>query len=253
MNEENIDKALLGFDDESESPELAGLGTAIGMKFAAVQRAAINKFAAVKTKTAIIKSNMTKGQALLTAQSSNLDMETRKNWAAGKIMFTDVVKYIRKDVTGLAGMVDVFVDSITKEVGITNISKARFEDGENMMLERIELEYAKFLTPGAGIVAVKVGQYAPIVNTDDSALINGELEVIIGGKSFLRIPVSSICEPKKYVVGSLANGFNFKAPKLIKEKEEIQVRIHFAGTMVAGVGNTQAINVKLIGDSTKLR
>jgi hypothetical protein len=39
---------------------------------------------------------------------------------------------------------------------------------------------------------------------------------------------------------------------LIKEKEEIQVRIHFAGTM-ASQANADIIEVKFVGDSTKLR
>ena len=39
----------------------------------------------------------------------------------------------------------------------------------------------------------------------------------------------------------------------IKEKEEIQVRIHFAGAMVATALHSQVVTVKFIGDSTKLR
>ena len=258
MDTENIDKALLGFDDESESPELAGLGAAIGIKFNQLHRVAANKFAAAKTAKALIQSNLTKGQTLLTAQSQNLEIETRKNWAAGKIMFADVVKYIRRPITNAAGMVDLFQDIVAKEVGISNISKGRLDDGENLMLERIELEYDMPVTVINDVdpysATIKKSDFAPIsILTTDPALMNGELEVVIGGRSMLRIPVASICEPKKDVVGSLANGFNFKAPKLIKEKEEIQVRIHFAGAMVATALHSQVVTVKFIGDSTKLR
>jgi len=242
-----IEKALLGFEDESESVELGALVRKTGIALTPVNKVALNTFAAQNVQKAIVEKNLTKGQGLLTAQSENLELETKKNWAAGRIMFTDVAKYIRRPITLAAGMVDLFQDNVVKEVGICNISKARLDDGENIMLERIELGYDR----GSGI-AEKTAQYAPITNTDDPALFNAELELVVGGRSILRIPVSSIRDPKKDVVGSLANGFNLNAPKLIKEKEEIQVRIHFAGTM-ASSSNADIIEVKFIGDSTKLR
>jgi len=247
MNTENIEKALLGFDDESQTAELAAVAARTSISLTPVNKIALNNFAAQSVQKAVIEKNLTKGQGLLTAQSPNLELETRKNWAGGKIMFADVAKYIRRPITLAAGMVDLFQDTVVKEVGICNISKGRFDDGENIMLERIELGYDR----GSGITE-KTAQFAPVTNTDDAALFNGELEVVVGGRSILRIPVSSIRDPKKDVVGSLANGFNLNALKLIKEKEEIQVRIHFAGTM-ASTTNADIIEVKFIGDSTKLR
>lgn len=245
MNQENIEKALLGLEDESESTELGAVLRKMNVPLTPANKIAMNQFAAQTVQKNIIQKNLTKGQGLMVAQASNLELETRKNWNAGRISFTDAEKYIRRDISLAAGMVDMFEDSVSKEVGVTNVSKGRLEDGENLMLERIELNFDR----GTGITT-KTADLAPITNADDNALFNGEIEVMAGGKSIIRVPASSFCVPK--ADGSPANGFNLKAPKLIKEKEEIQVRIHFAGTM-ASSSDKDIIEVKLIGDSTKLR
>jgi len=245
MNQENIEKALLGLDDENESTELGLVLRKMNVPATPANKIAMNQFAAQTIQKNIIEKNLTKGQGLIVAQAENLELETRKNWKAGRVSFTDTEKYIRKDISLAAGMVDMFEDSVSKEVGVTNVSKGRLEDGENLMLERIEVNFDR----GAGITT-KTADLAPVTNADDNALYNGELEIMAGGKSIIRVPVSSFCIPK--VQGSPANGFNLKAPKLIKEKEEIQVRIHFAGTMATST-DKDIIEVKLIGDSTKLR
>ncbi len=245
MNQENIEKALLGFEDETESAELGAVLRKMSIPSTPANKIALNQFASQAIQKNILEKNLTKGQSLIIKQAENLELETRKNWNAGRVSFTDAEKYIRRDISLSAGMVDMFEDSVSKEVGVTNVSKGRLEDGENLMLERIEVNYDR----GTGITT-KTADFAPVTNTDDNALYNGELEVMSGGKSIVRIPVSSFCVPKTQ--GSPANGFNLKAPKLIKEKEEIQVRIHFAGTMNTG-SDKDIIEVKLIGDSTKIR
>ena len=247
MNQENIEKALLGFDDESESVELGAVLKKMNIPSSPVNKAALNKFAAQSIKRNIVQKNLTKGQGLLYAQASNLELETRKNWDAGRISFTDAEKYIRKDISLGAGMVDLFEDSVAKEVGTTNISKGRLDDGENLMLERVEVSFDR----GTGITT-KTADFAPVDNTVDNALFNGELEIISGGKTIIRIPLNSFNIPRE--LGCPANGFNLKSPKLIKEKEEIQARIHFpSGIAMTSGSDKDIIEVKFIGTATKIR
>lgn len=198
---------------------------------------------------AIVNTTMSDGQKLLAAKIEKLNADAREKFASGQLEFTDLVKYIRRDVSLQGGNFDVFEESVDKETGVSNFSKARLAPGENIMLERIEVMYDR----GTGITT-KTADLAPVINTDDNALFNGEIEVKANGKLLVSIPVCSLNQPPKGMQGLAANcnGFNLKAPKLIKENEDIQITVKFAGTM-ASSSDKDIIEVKLIGDGIRIR
>jgi hypothetical protein len=200
-------------------------------------------------KESLIKTTLTDGQKLIAAKSDQLSSDAQRKLENGQLEYTDLVKFIRRDITSQASNFNVFEESVDKEHGVSNFSKARLAAGENLMLERIELSYDR----GSAITA-KTADLAPVGNSDDNALYNGEISVYAGGKLLLNVPINAMNQPPKGVQGLTANcnGFNLKAPKLIKDNDEIQITIHFAGTMNSG-GDKDIVEVKLIGDGIKSR
>jgi len=240
---------LLGIDDELEEDlDLEGLGRRYGMS----QRLkkGVKRYGNRKARKAMVKRNITKGQASLTAKVKTLDTDTRKKWKEGTLQFDDGVFFVRKDITDASGIVEVFTDALDKATGITNISKGKLPEFVNLALERVELRYDVLATANQ---ALTVFDYLPLAETDDPALMNGELEMLVEGKPIFKILVNKFLEPDKKVVGSPACGFNFKAVKHIREARDIQFRIHFAGTMTNAGTDTHAIEITLKGDATKPR
>jgi hypothetical protein len=224
----------------------------LGIEKAVVSK--VNDPAAVKavneqTKVILAESVLTPAHKLLIAKSNELEPSTLKKWENNGIEFFDAVKYVRKDVSLLAGSIDIFTDSLDKEPGITNFTKARLDSNENLMLERIELNYDR----GTGITT-KTADLAPIVSSDDNAIFNGEVEIQVGGKTIAKIPVSSFSDAPKgqNAVEKKCNGFNLSSPKLIKEGEEIQIRLITVGT-IASSSDKDIIEFKLLGAATRSR
>lgn len=216
-----------------------------------VQKIAPDKVAEISkiVAKAFVNSTMTDGQKHLAAKAKLLSQEAQSKLANGQMEFTSLVKYIRRDISLLAGNFNVFEESVDKETGVSNFSKARLSPSENMMLERIELNFDR----GTGITT-KTADLAPIANTDDNALYNGEVEIQANGRVIANIPVNSFNMPPRGVQGVAGNcnGYNLSAPKLIKEDEDIQIVIKFAGTMATST-DKDIVEFKLIGDGVKVR
>lgn len=191
---------------------------------------------------------MTKDQALIVANMENLPDETKIKWRNKQLRYYDSVKYVRKDISSKSGMLEIFTDDLDKVVGVTNVSKGKLDTGEVLNIRRIELMYDN----GSGITT-KTADLAPLAATDDNALLNGEVEVKIGGATVLKVPTNAFTQPDQTVQGSQANGFNLKAPILVDDKRDIQIIVHFAATVASAGGTSDILEFKLIGAGLRQR
>lgn len=243
MDENQI---LLGIenDDMMDDEILEGLGrnARVGMS-AGIKRVA-RGFAARKTQQASLQ---TPGQRFLNSKVANLDPATQKAVKSGNLRFGEGVYYVRKVITGLSGIQEVFqsTDTWDMTVGVTNLDKGKLPDYVNLALRRVEINYVT----ATGATA-KTAQYAPMVNAStDDALINGEIEMKVNNRTIFKLPARQFLNPIKN--GSPANGYDLKSMVDVKAGEDIQILIHFAGTMA---GTTpECIEFVLIGDKTQLR
>ena len=184
----------------------------------AEQLGAVRRVIARRGRAIAISKFMTKQQSLLAANSKRLPQETQKRWADGRMRFYDPVKYVRKVVTSLGGRIEIFTDDLDKIPGITNISKGKLNEGEALNLGRIEL----MVDTQAGIDE-KTADLAPISTSEDNAILNGEVELVIGGMVVVAIPANRFTHPEPGESNSAANGFNLKAPIPISDKDDIQI------------------------------
>lgn len=192
----------------------------------------------------------TRGMEFLDTQVENLNPYSQGLAKAKRLRYEDKVIYIRKRVDGKSGIMDLFEDSDDKVVGITNLSKQKLSDGENLAVERIEVNFAAL---AASITKANEAKFKPLEpGTSDAVLLNAELELTSEGNSILRLPLNKFVDT--YLDGAgQKNGYNLKTPRLIKEKETIQVKLHFpSGSTTAVTTDQQAyIDVALIGAGTK--
>jgi len=236
---------LTGLGSEDiENLEIEGLGVVRNLP--AQQKKGIVKAINTQVRKAIVQKGVTKEQNLLVAKQGSLSNETQKKWAKGELMFRDAAHYVRKVVTTGSGILEVFDDTLNKVVGITDFVDQQLPSGVNMMVRRIELNYDT-----ASGITEKTADFAPITNTEDNGLYNGEVEVRVGEKSVFRHPVNQFLQPDRKVVGSPANGVNLDSPFLIKEDQKVQILIHFAAAMT--VGNAAYAEFVLKGTETSPR
>ena len=190
-----------------------------------------------------VRSTVTKGQALLFSKRSKLNTSTREAIKNGEVKFRDLLFYIRRNITAEAGMTDTIEAKIDKEAGVTNLEKGMLPAKVNMMLSRVEINFDQ-----ASDITEKTADLDPLTSSDDNAIYNGELELLVGSRTIFRLPVNSFVHPDRRSPEGPKNGFNLSAPVLIKENENIQARFHLVGTLPASSTANSIVEVKLIGD-----
>ena len=178
----------------------------------------------------------------LALHSKQFSTDTKRGIASGSVKSGDETFYIRREITGQTGIFEMFNDTIDKVAGITNISKAKLPELVNLLMDRMTIR------EGEG-TDVKNAEYNPMTyGSTDPALLNGEISVVVGGKTVFTLPVNDFMKPKKNTMGP-ADGRDFDVPVFIPEQTNIQIRIEFAGT----VDNTNQhfVEVAFHGASTK--
>ena len=242
------EELLLGIDEDiNEDDEfLEGLGRRHGVPMNSKMRGMFRKYANRQTNRRLAGALRSRGQRFLHLKKDRLSVDTRKAWKSGSLTFGEGVFYVRKLITGASSIVEIFQSGVNKdkEVGVTNIDKAKLPEFINLALSRMEINHVA-ATSGT---TVKTAAYAPLTASSDDALLNGEIELKVDGKQLFKLPARQFVQPE--ADGHPANGYNLKAIKEIKEGEEIQINLHLAGTMS---GTVDAIEFVMKGDITRTR
>jgi hypothetical protein len=154
--------------------------------------------------------------------ASSLPVNTVEKWKRKELVFDDGNFYVRKAIVGGTGsVIPVFTSSMDMEAGITNIDKQKLEECINLALKRIEFNYDQ----STSVTSAKKAEFAPLsASNKDTALMNGELEVLVGTSKICSIPINQFQEGIANM-NCPQNGVNFKQPKLIKERETIQINL----------------------------
>jgi hypothetical protein len=212
------------------------------------------KFGANVQKATYASKYLTRPQLFLGTNARELKSETREKWLNGELVLDDAHFYVRKAIAGGASnVINVFTTSMDMEAGITNIDKQKLDDYVNMALSRMELNYDQ----STSVTSAKKAEFAPLsASNKDTALMNGELEVIVGTQKIVSVPINQFQEGIENL-NCPQNGINFKQPKLIKEKETIQINIVIpqSEAMASNEGGTlyHFIEIVFKGAKTKLR
>ncbi len=213
-----------------------------------------NKIAEVSANEAVknyaFNDIKTEGMKFLDTQVENLNPYSKGLAKEKRLRYEDKVIYIRKRVDGKSGIQELFENSDDKVPGITNLSQQKLSDGENLAVERIEVNFAPLAASMASASDAKFKPLEP--GTSDAILLNSELELSSEGNTILRLPLNKFVDTYLNGAGQ-KNGYNLKSPRLIKEKETIQIRLLYPNGSTTAVTTDQKayIDVALIGAGTK--
>lgn len=181
------------------------------------------------------QSAMTREQRLLYALVNQFTEETRSRIKQGAAKMKDYTVYIRRNITGASGIIKLFDDTVDRVEGICNISKAKLADGVNMLVTRLEWRFAYDANE---VPAADYQDAYSVNNTLSAALVNGEVEVLVGNEVKFRGPGRDLLQiDREYPAGNRFNGMNLKNPFFIPEKTDIQIHLITAqGTSVPPQG-----------------
>jgi len=238
-------------EDLEFDPTLLGLGELEVEEIGAVirrlpqpQRGQVVRTMNKAVNRAVVNNIVTKGQQYLQLKAKDLSPQSQALLKEGKMKYGLGIFFIRRDISAQASIFDMLDATIDKASGVTNIDKQKLGSGVNLAVNRIELNYDN---KAAG-ATVKTADLAPIAVGVDNALFNGEIEIKLNNRVKLRFPVNSALEPK--AADCPKNGINLPTPILIKETDEIQITVYFAGTMASAGSTVDILEAKLIGDAT---
>ncbi len=164
---------------------------------------------------------LTRGQMLLLDKLGNMSQDTQNAYTAGAVQMIDSAYFKRMEVTGKSNSVEILDNDDARVDGVTNISKQKINQGENLAVERIGVKLASIVadtvTPGTAI-------YKPVSESTDGAAVNAEIELRIAQKRVFRGPLSLFNEEKGE--GSEKMWFTLTAPKLVTDADEISVQLY---------------------------
>ncbi len=168
-------------------------------------------------------STFTRTQAILLAKVAEMSQDTKAAAENGLITIEDGLYFKRADISGKSNMFDVLKNDDSIKEGFCNISKQKIDQGKNLAIDRISVMIATTTTSGATAGTVKYGK---VLDSNDPAVTNAELEIFIKKVRVFSAPLSQFTQEIKDG-HSLGTNINLDAPKLVTDADELQFRVKF--------------------------
>ena len=154
--------------------------------------------------------------------TKNLDQDTLAMLRNGGIVLEDAVFYVKKNIT--ANPLDLVVRSEAEKVGTRNLDRAALPNLQNLVLKKIELEYATHATE-TDPAALTYSSKKP--GTPVPALENGDLIVEQDNKPILSIPISTFFQAAD-VDDNSKKGYWLDNWRVLKAEQPISIQIKYA-------------------------
>lgn len=188
---------------------------------------------------------------LATKDNGGLKPEERTMLDNGTLQMVRIEKYIRKTYT--AGSTRLLEGLTTNTVGVTNFKRPQLEPTENLTVTHISVRGAN----DASGTAVAAGGYTNDGSAVETALRNGELEIMVDGKKAFSTPLAGFFTDKTAVASS--NQVTDEAyvvaitPFLIPAEATIEIEVRTADGVSLTASRAHAVEVRLRGIGTKQR
>lgn len=190
---------------------------------------------------------LTRAQELLKLKLPELSPAMQLNFKEGNLNFSDSVYYKRYEITNAMGLLDLLYNDDAIKDGFTNISKQKIKQGCAIMIDRITTRIGYVATGGSETPANI--NYLPVsqIGTVDPIVANCELEIDVAQLNIFQAPINSFNQESVAINGE-KDGIILTAPKLIRDSEELQFRLHVPqGLTISGTTNRYFIEVALRG------
>lgn len=188
-------------------------------------------------------------QTLLAFLEGGVDPTTAKAYREGKARFVDANYYIRKEITGSNGKLQILDERTQKATGVTNIHLGKLQKGENAVISQVLVGYAT----DAAKVNVADLVYDSVVTSWPTGLANAELQILQDGAPCCDpIPVA-LCgtQADSTAARGMVDSKSFRTPFILEEEKQIVITVDFP---VASFGaNKHHIEVFLLGSKSRVR
>ncbi|MCI4667448.1 MAG: hypothetical protein MRZ79_04750 [Bacteroidia bacterium] len=187
-------------------------------------------------------------QLLFGTVYKDLTEDTRQAIMKGELQLQDNVLFIAGTITGGSGL-KYLVDEKNNTpitVGLKNFANNKLPAGQNKLVTSIMLEFANSAT----ITDPALADYDNISNSIPAAVLNGELQIKVGGKEKLEMQLSQFFNPggSYSALPSYFGALQLKTPFLIREDKNIQIAYQLpAGGTLTG---NNFLKVKMLGPIT---
>lgn len=180
-----------------------------------------------------------------------LDSDSRLNVQEKNYKFVESPYYIKKDITGLAGEVELITSATIEKHGTVNFDKGKLPELENLILEGLTIGQYKGTATDPGAV-----KYSTVADTNlDPALANASIIIRQDNLELVNLPVARFMQAVASDRARINEGWNFDNYRLIKANRLFSVNLKFPEGVAVADDSTNKImvSVDLNGQVTKLK
>jgi len=278
MNKINID-ALVGLgeiDDLELDYAINGLGAMIKAPFTPAQKSGVAKLVKQQTTNALIATSVAPAARFIMSQADKLGKQVQSDMAQGKSRFMTRDYYFRRKIVPSAGQTaELLKQSDVIKVGIQNLDKNYFPEGENIAIDKIKFSYgfdaagsktnpdevdysnATESMFGVGSTTTDMASDATITQKlVDTLVLNGELKIFVEGGEVLSLPVKKFFRDK-FSMSTQTEGnddcVHLECPIMVKQNQRVGAILYYATNGTAIVTRTHFVELRLMGVSTAPR
>jgi len=162
---------------------------------------------------------------------------------ANRLQLVDHTVYSTKRVQG-SSQIDIIADADVKQVGVTNLNRSRFENGEFFLLCAIRMRYDEVTTGDAVYTADFQDLSLP------ASVRNGEMTLEINSKKVAeRFPLSVFDTTGKTTVDK--GLYVLENPKVIMKEQLIKSSLYFTNAVTAAAGKDAVLRFEMVGILTQ--
>ena len=197
---------------------------------------------------------LTRAQELLRLKLPQLSPAMQEDFAKGNLNFSDSVYYMRYEITGAGGLLDLLHNDDAIKDGFTNISKQKIKQGCAIMIDRITARIGYTAATNTTYTAANIN-FLPVaqIGTVDPIISNCELEIDVAQLNIFQAPINSFNQESVGINGE-KDGIILTAPKLITDSQELQFRLHVPqGSTIVGTTNRYFMEVALRGAEIRVK
>lgn len=174
----------------------------------------------------------------------------------GGISFDPISYYIRANITGASGRLQIVNSSLVTVVGITNIpNNATLPQFYNFCFDRIAVRYATTNSANANLASIT--GWSSVRSSMPAALGNGHLVVYSNQNKIMETPVSDFTSVAAVTGGGEMDydGGTMQKSRFFLELIGIEVELAFAQGQVvpSAANNTYAVEVMFYGTQARLK
>jgi hypothetical protein len=158
---------------------------------------------------------------------------------------TDGTLYIRKEITGASGIVNLIDSNTAQLVGVSSFDKTKLPAGQQMVLERIRLAYATAASDNTDGVVKQ--SYSNKYSKVPSVLSSAHLIVTQSGKRIVEIPVQLLLtnDSEEQVLGD--DAYFLQALRLLQPQVDLEIQLKFPEGLGMEAGKKHFLEINFIG------